>query len=92
MDELDRVRPHAAHLPGNVPAYSTVRRVQNDTRNQTAVLDANDVGAITRGNIALQVQVYCILPLERRALHWDLSGPRIWRGDEGASYKHGPYA
>ena len=66
IEEFNRVRPYAAHLPGNVPAYSI--RVQADSRNLAAVLDADDVGAITRGHVTLLFQILIGLPFERRIL------------------------
>ena len=60
------MRPYAAHLPGNVPAYSIW--VEADSRNLAAVLDADDVGAITRGYVALHVEVLIVLPFERLIL------------------------
>jgi hypothetical protein len=66
MEELNRVCPDAAHLPFNVPAYSI--RIQADRRNLAAVLNADDVGAITRGHVTLHIQVLIGLPFERRIL------------------------
>jgi hypothetical protein len=39
-----------------------------DGRNLAAVLDADDVGAITRGDVTLHVQVLIVLPFERLIL------------------------
>jgi len=90
MEELNRVRPHAAHLPGNVPAYSF--RIKADIRNQAAVLDADDVGAITCGNITLHIQIFAGLPFEGLILQWNLSGLGSRNGQQRTSYQHGPYA
>jgi len=90
MEELNRVRPHAAHLPFNVPAYSI--RIQADIRNQAAVLDADDVGAITRGHVTLHLQVFVRLPFQGRILQRNLSGPGGRRRQQRTSYQHGPYA
>ena len=90
MEEFNRVRPHAAHLPGNVPAYAI--RIQDESRNQTAVLDADDVGAITCGHVTLHVQVFGSLSFEGRILQWDLSGRGGRRGQQRTGYQRGPYA
>ena len=90
MDELNRVRPDAAHLPLNVPAYSI--RIQADIRNQAAVLDADDVGAITCGHVTLHIQVFIGLPFEGLILQWNLPGRGGRRGQQRTGYQHGPYA
>jgi hypothetical protein len=90
MEEFNRVRPYSTHLPFNVPAYSI--RIQADRRNLAAVLDANDVGAITGGHVTLHVQILIGLPFERLILQWNVSGPGGRRGQQRTSYQHGPYA
>jgi hypothetical protein len=47
-----------------VPAYSI--RIQTDRRNLAAVLNADNVGAITRGHVALHIEVLIGLPFEGR--------------------------
>jgi hypothetical protein len=84
------VRPDAAHLPGNVPTYSI--RIRVDMRNQAAVLDSDDVGAITRGHVALHTQVFVGLPFEGLIFQRNPSGLEGWRGQQRTSYQHGPYA
>ena len=83
------MRPYAAHLPGNVPAYSI--RIQADSRNLAAVLHADDVGAITRGYVTLHIQVLVGLPFKRLIFQWNLSGRGGRRGQQRTSYQYGPY-
>ena len=90
IEEFNRMRPYAAHLPGNVPTYSV--RIQADRRNLAAVLNADDVGAITRGHVALHIEVLIGLSFEGRILQWNLSGLGSRRGQQRISYQHGPYA
>jgi hypothetical protein len=73
-----------------VPAYSIW--IQADSRNLAAVLDADDVGAITCGHLTLHIQVFVGLPFEGCILQRNLAGPGARRGQQRTSYQHGPYA
>ncbi len=65
--------PDAAHLSGNVPAYSI--RIEANSRNLAAVLDADDVGAIARSDVTLHIQVFVGLPFEGCILQRNLATP-----------------
>ena len=73
------MRPHAAHLPGNVPAYSI--RIQADIRNLAAVLDADDVGAITRGHVTLHIAGFRSVCLSKGAFFNGICPARVVGAD-----------